>query len=190
MTVQDIIDMVVETTRDIDKVSWTDADIIEYVNEAVKVIVQVRPEASSKKDNISSVAGVSQTLPSDAVSLINVLANSDGTVINEVDVTMKDAFSPGWRNTTAAAIVKEFFRRSAPTEFEVWPPLNGIVNLLVEYSYYPADVTAVGDIIGIHNSFQTQLRNYCLYKTFARDSENTPSVHRAAIYLKEFRSML
>jgi len=184
MIVQDIINTISEQTRDVDNITWTESDIFGYINEAYKIIIQAKPEASVKKENVSCVIGILQSLPDDSVSLINVLHNDDGTVINEVDVTQKDAFSPGWRNATPGTIVKEFFRRAEPTDFEVWPPLSEVKDIMVEYSFIPVDVTAVGDTIAIHNSVNDQFINYCLYKTFARDSEDTPSVKRAALYLQ------
>jgi len=194
MLVQDVINIVQEQTRD-DSVTWTDSDIIQYVNEGVKNTIQRAPQSNSKKELTACVSGIDQILPDNAVSIINVIANDVttqgklGTIIHEADVQMKDAYSPNWRQSKPKAVVIEWMKRSEPTQFLVWPPLDSDRNLLVEYSFYPDDVTLAADTIVISNEFIEAVRNWCLYRTYSRDSEDTPSVQRAEVYKQQFEAM-
>ena len=194
MLVQDVINIVQEQTRD-DSVTWTDSDIIQYVNEGVKNTIQRAPQSNSKKELTACVPAIDQILPDNAVSIINVIANDVttqgklGTIIHEADVQMKDAYSPNWRQSKPKAVVIEWMKRSEPTQFLVWPPLDSDRNLLVEYSFYPDDVTLAADTIVISNEFIEAVRNWCLYRTYSRDSEDTPSVQRAEVYKQQFEAM-
>lgn len=191
MTVQDLLDLIAEQTRDIDNVTWTEGDVIKYTNEAVKNTIQRAPQSSSKKQLVDCIAGVDQKLPTEAVELINILHNDAvsgraGLTIHETDIVMKDAYSPDWRRTRDNSVVVEWMKRSMPTEFSVWPPLDASRKLMAEYSYFPDDVTAVGNNVLIHNDYLEPIRLWVMYRTYGRDSEDTPSVARSASYKKQY----
>lgn len=186
MTVQDIINLIKEQTRDTGSVTWTSTDIMQYINEGVKNTIQRAPEANSKKQDVPIVPGVDQQLPSDAVYLINIISNAAGRTIFQANVEDKDAFSPEWKKDRPAAYPIEWMKRSEPTKFLLWPPVKNNSTVLAEYSFYPADVTGVNDSILVANEFLEPVRLWALYRTFSRDSDNTPSVERAAQYLQQF----
>ena len=196
MLVSEIINIIQEQTRDTDGVTWTDGDIVGYVNEAVKSTIQRVPQSSSKKELVNCVSGVDQVLPADAVVIINVVANDLttlgklGSIIHQTDVIAKDAYSPNWRSTKPSAVVIEWMKRSEPTQFIIWPPLDSNRKLLVEYSFYPADAVSASSTVNIHNDYLEEIRTWCLYRTFARDSENTPSVERAAMYKQQYEALV
>lgn len=195
MIVQDLIDLVAEQTRDTDNITWTPADIIKYTNEAVKNTIQRKPQANSKKTLVNCAAGIDQVLPDDSVELINVLHNDEvngraGASIHKVDVLMKDAYSPDWRRDRSNAVVIEWMKRSMPTQFMVWPPLDAIRKLMCEYSFYPPDLTLVSDTVVTHNDYIEAISLWVLYRTYGRDSEDTPSVKRSALYKQEYEAFL
>lgn len=193
MIVQDIFDIIQEQTRD-DNTTWSETDVYGYINEAVKNTIQRAPEANSKKELIDTVVGVEQALPTDAVEIINVISNAPdangvmGDIINETDVQLKDVYNPAWRRSRATAKVLEWMKRSEPTKYLVWPPMAATAKLYIEYSFYPAAVTALIDVISVSNEFSEPVRTWALYRTFSRDSQDTPSVQRAAGYRAEFEA--
>jgi len=193
MIVQDILDIIEEQTRDLDNVTWTLDDVVGYINEGVKNIIQRAPQANSKKEMITAVAGIEQSIPNDGVAIINIIATADdddrvGSIIHRVDVEQKDSYSPAWRNDRARSIAIEWMKRSSPTKFLLWPPLSDDTQVYAEYSYYPADLTGAGDLIIIANEYNEPVRLWALYRTFSRDSQDTPSVKRAADYKLEFEA--
>jgi len=192
MVVQDILDIIQEQTRD-DLTTWTVEDVLGYINEGVKNTIQRAPQANSKKEMITAAAGIEQTLPNDGVEIINIIANANvsgklGDIIHRVDVQEKDAYNPSWRNDRARSIAIEWMKRSSPTQFLLWPPLSKATQVYAEFSYYPADVTGVGDTIVIANEYNEPVRTWALYRTFGRDSQDTPSVARSTGYRKEFEA--
>lgn len=191
MNVQDLLDLVAEQTRDTDNVTWTAADIIKYANEAVTNTIQRAPQASSKKQLVDCVEGIDQALPAEAVELINIIHNNavgtrQGASIHKTDVQEKDAYSPDWRRTRANSVVIEWMKRSMPTQFMVWPPLDASRKLMAEYSYFPAVLTTTTDTVLVHNDYLEPIRLWVLYRTYGRDSEDTPSVVRSASYKKQY----
>ena len=193
MVVQEVYDIIQENTRD-EGVTWTESDVYGYINEAVKNTIQRAPQANSKKELVDTIIGTDQSLPDNAVEIINVISNGPdangviGDIINLTDVELKDAYSPAWRRSRATSKVFEWMKRSEPTKYLVWPPMAAAAKLYVEYSFYPADVTALADTISITNDFNEPIRAWSLYRTFSRDSESTPSVKRAEGYRREFEA--
>ncbi len=193
MIVQELLDLIAEQTRDTDNVTWTEPDALKYVNEAVKRTIQRAPQANSKKVLVDCVAGIDQALPSDAVQLITIVSNSEtggraGLSIHRVDPQLKDSFAPDWRRTRANAVVIEWMTRSMPTEFMVYPPLDTNRQLVAEYSFYPPELTALTDTVVIHNDYIEPVSNWVLYRTYGRDSEDTPSIARSAMYKEQFET--
>lgn len=193
MVVQEVIDLIQEQTRD-DHTTWTDSDIYGYINEGVKNTIQRAPQANSVKELVDTIVGVQQSLPDNAVSIINVISNAPdsngvpGDVIQSTDIQLKDAYNPGWRSSKATRKVIEWMKRSSPTVYLVWPPMAVAAKLLIEYSVYPVDVTGVTDPISVTNEYNEPVRLWSLYRTFSRDSEDTPSMQRAAGYKTEFEA--
>lgn len=193
MTVQEILDLIAEQTRDTDNVTWTESDALQYTNEAVKRTIQRAPQANSKKALVDCVAGNDQTLPDDAVELINIIHNDAvsgraGASIHKTDVVDKDAYSPDWRRTRANSVAIEWMKRSMPAQFMLWPPLDTTRKIMAEYSFYPPNVVALDDDVIVHNDYIEPITNWVLYRTYGRDSEDTPSVKRSIEYKKQFEA--
>ena len=50
--------------QDTTNVRWTDIELRDYINDAQREIVNLRPDSSATTSNIALVAGTKQTLPS------------------------------------------------------------------------------------------------------------------------------
>lgn len=192
MIVQDLIDLVAEQTRDTDNVTWTLSDILIHINNAMHNIIQRAPQANSVIQLVDCVTGSDQTLPNDAISIINVISNDvdasgrQGNIIHEVDVISKDAYSPGWRQSRPSTVVQEWMKRSSPIKYHVWPPLADVRKLRVEYSKEATEVIDATSVIGIANEYIEAVRLFVMYMVYSRDSEDTPSINRAALYKQQF----
>ena len=84
VTVDSILKRVNTLLNDRTWVRWPKQELLDYYNDAAKAIVLMRPDAHTKNVQFNCAAGTKQTLPADALRLIEVLRNADGKVIRFV----------------------------------------------------------------------------------------------------------
>ncbi len=190
---------VAEILQDTTSVTWTSAQLIEWLNDAIRALVLVRPDASAITSAMQLAAGTKQVLAAGELRLIRVVRNmgSNGTtpgrVIRLGDMMALDAFNPDWHTETAAVVVKEYmFDEARPDEFWVTPPVHATTAVWVEAvrSVLPTAVTAAGDTIPVDDIYSPALIEWCCYRAFSRDSENTPNWQRAARHYASFFNLL
>ena len=75
LTGANIITRVQDTLQDTTSVRWSEAELLRYINDAQREIVNLRPEASADHANVQLVAGTEQTIPDVGLRLIKVVRN-------------------------------------------------------------------------------------------------------------------
>src|SRR6056300_1306491 len=75
LTGANLINRIQDTLQDTTSVRWPEAELLRYINDAQREIVNFRPEASSTHANVQLVTGTEQSLPSDGLRLIKVVRN-------------------------------------------------------------------------------------------------------------------
>ena len=63
LTGTNLLSRIRDILQDTTSVRWPEAEILRYINDAQREIVNYRPESSAKTDNVQLVAGTKQTLP-------------------------------------------------------------------------------------------------------------------------------
>jgi hypothetical protein len=128
---------------------YSDTLLLGFVNQTLKRMVTIRPDLFLAVDDVATAADqVLQSLPSDAVRLVEIYQVKNGSAITEAERETFDRTYPGWVNE-ASAIPKNYMRhvRSA-TKFFLYPrPTAGVV-LIAEYVKTPPNYTT-GDTITI-----------------------------------------
>ena len=62
LTGANIITRVQDTLQDTTSVRWSEAELLRYINDAQREIVNLRPESSADHANVQLVAGTEQTI--------------------------------------------------------------------------------------------------------------------------------
>ena len=52
-----------DTLQDTTGIRWLDAELLRYMNDAQREVVNLRPESSSTTTNVALVVGTAQTIP-------------------------------------------------------------------------------------------------------------------------------
>lgn len=171
ISVNALIQGVQETQlNDVEKVTWTEAILLSALNQAIALLVLVRPDATAKFAQFSCVAGSRQNLPSDAIRLLKVVRNTNGRAVRLVNQHDLDAINPDWHSMAQAAIIREYmFDDRTPKWFYVYPPAQNGVTLEIEYSAAPNEITDINTVINIDLVFQQPLQEFMLYKLLSGD---------------------
>lgn len=203
MLVSDITDRVSELLQDNDattpNVTWTVPELIGWVNDSIRALIGVRPDASSTTVSMLLSAGTKQSLGTSDSKLLRVSRNmgSDGStpgkVITLADMETMDRFNPNWHTDAASTVVSNYlYDERRPKEFWVYPqvPASPAVYVEVMKSVIPADVAAVGDTLPVDAIYAPALINWCVYRALSRDSIDTPNAARAQQFKNDFFAIL
>ena len=180
--------------QDAGRTRWTTAELELWLNEGQKTIASAIPESSSVTQNVTLVAGTRQSLPSGAITLLDIIRNMGtgavpGKPVTRVSRPDMDVAYPGWAAATANKTVRNWMHDDNMTSvgFEVSPPVPEapVVVVLARYSVVPTTVTSGGNI-SIPDKYESPLLDYVLYRGFIKDAENASYLARAAAHLKMF----
>ena len=201
-TAQSIILRVVETLKDTDAVRWTALELVRYLNDGQRAIVEVRPDATATTTSVSLVAGSRQSVPATASRLIQVVRNTSGSkrVIRSTSRLLLDSQMPDWHSHTGSTeIVHSFHDMREPKVFYVYPPAAVGASVELTYSLYPTDVaepaegaavSAVTGVIDLPDHFANALADYVLYRAFSKDAEENAVAGRAAQHSGAFEKAI
>lgn len=192
----DLINRVSVTLQDPTFVRWTQAELLNYLNDAQRQVVLFRPDAKAVNTAFTCVNDAKQTLPADGLRLINILRNTDGRAVTKVDRMILDVQLPNWYETNAAADGVKHYVYDAldPKNFYVFPvpPANHEIDIV--YAIAPVDIVISNystdtQVIGIDDIYANALMDYMLYRAYQKDSEFA-NINRAGVYYQSFTQSL
>lgn len=165
--------------NDPEATTWSDTTLIIALNQALKILALVRPDATSKITTLVLTAGSRQFIPNDGVRLLRVVRNinlddSIGTAVRLVQMEDMDSMSPDW-HTIQGTVVREYmFDARSPKHFYIYPSVPSGSKLEVEYSSYADEVTPanVTSSLPVDAVFSQPLQELMLYKLLSGDSSN------------------
>lgn len=186
-TVSNIVTRAASHLNDVNHVRWSVAELVEHVNEAMAVIVALKPNTNAVTAEIQLVEGTKQDIPSDGVRLIDVIRNTgvDGGVpsapIRIIERDTLDTLRPTWHKDRSSNVVKNYvFDERNPKTFYVYPPSRG-QHIEVVYSQMPATVVNSSQL-GVFDFFQAALLDYVLYRAFDKETEEGSNARSAKHY--------
>lgn len=177
---QDLINGVrITQLNDPDATTWSDATLIIALNQALKILALVRPDATSKIATIALKEGSRQFIPNDGVRLLNVVRNinSDNTIGIAVRLVQRedmDSMSPDWHVAMGTVVREYMFDARSPKHFYIYPCVSPGKTLEIEYSSYVEDINIqnVIDPLPVDAIFAQPLQELMLYKLLSGDSSN------------------
>lgn len=200
LTGTNLLSRVKDTLQDTSSVRWTEAELLRYINDAQREIVNFIPEASAVTTNVQLVAGTLQTLPTNGVRLIKVTRNMSGTgsatgkrAIRIVSSDILNTQEPDWHDpsvtghATHGTEVKNYvFDNDNPRKFYVYPGVSGNAYVEIVYSKNPDDLSSVGSNLDIDDVYGNAIIDYVLYKAYLKDAEYAGNIQRSSTHYQLF----
>ena len=185
--VSTVLNRVATVLNDLGKVRWTQAELLDWLNEGQQALVKIPAKADAKVTTaeMTLAAGSRQSLPADGVALVAVQENVGGAAVTLCDKTTLDAFSPAWRTRPTASSAIHFMSGEKPEAFYVYPAQSTTpARVVLTYLAKPKTVTAT-DAIDVRDLYADSLVNYVLYRALSKDAE-VGHAERAAAYYQAF----
>jgi hypothetical protein len=196
ITAQTIVNNAALQLTDVSGVRWTSAELLGWLNDGLRQIVTIQPNATSKISNVQLVAGTRQSIPSDGWMLLRVHRNmgsngsTPGRAIRVISREVMDSFNPYWHTDTATTEVKNFiYDIEDQMAFYVYPPQIGGQYIELNYSQQPTNLT-LSQVIPIFDVFASALLDYIMYRACSKDAEYAPGLQLAQLYLSTFTAAI
>lgn len=191
MTPSDIIADVRRILQDVDTpYRYSDTELLGYVNQTLKRMSVIRPDLFGEIGEITTTADSAvQSLPSDALRLIDIFQVKDGSAITEVDREVMSRSHPTWMSEASGTPVN-FMRHVKNAErFFLYPrPTAGTV-LVAEYARVPSDYALTDTITSPSESYLPVIVDGTVFLAESIDDEHI-NTNRAKLFLELFTSQL
>jgi len=170
---------------------WSDAELLTYLNEAIRDSVAAKPDIYPVSGDIPLAAGVVQTLPAGGVLLIDITHNSDtGRTVSVVDLPLLQEANRFWPAATQQAEVENFaVDPRTPRKFLVSPPNNGLGQVYGTYGGTPSALTATSDTFPLLDLYQPAMTAYVISRAYAKNSKRQDPA-KAATYRQQWAQAL
>jgi hypothetical protein len=204
LTGTNLLSRIRDTLQDTTSVRWTESELLNYINDAQREIVNFRPESSATTATITLAAGTKQSLPAAGLRLIKVVRNmsaaSNGTgkrSIRIVNVDILNTQEPDWHDPTVSGdaahgtIVKHYiFDEDDPRNFYVYPGVSGNSYVEIVYSASPTDLSAASDTISVDDIYANAIIDFVLYRAYMKDAEYAGNSQRASTHYQLFTASI
>lgn len=187
--------------QDTGAIHWTPPELLGYLNEGVREIVAIKPNANSQTITLNLVAGPKQALAANHTILSRVIRNIPSNLpIRVLDRRETlDNMIPGWMNTATLAYALNvsyvIHDLTDPRTFFVAP--GALVNTQVEavVGVMPADISAPANPLNVDaytanvslpDVYRNALIDFVLYRAFSKDAGNPGAAQRAQAHKQLF----
>lgn len=198
ITAGDIVERAEILLQDETNVRWPVAELLKWINDAQRAVAALRPDATAFNTTLKLTPGTKQTLPANAISLIEVVRNmgsngsTPGRAIRLVNREVLDSQNPLWHESSATNEVKHYFYdKRVPRNFYVYPPQPSSTSYVeLVYSVSPSEVVNEGSLLALDDVFANSILNYVVYRAYSKDAEFAENGNKAAAYYQAFAAEL
>ena len=148
LTGANLLSRIQDTLQDTTSVRWPEAELLRYINDAQREIVNFRPESSATTSNVQLATGTKQALPSGGLRLIKLTRNMSAAsgsatgkrAIRIVNADILNTQEPDWNDPTVSGdaahgtIVKHYMFDEDDPRNLVAPKSFGMQTILVAQS--------------------------------------------------------
>lgn len=204
---QDVMARAATTLQDIANIRWPAPELHDYLNDGLREIVTIKPNALSKTVNLSLDEGTKQTLPAEYTVLSRVSRNmagptTGGMAIRRLDSrSIMDSHMPSWQDPAsvpfAKTVVHVIHDIADPDTFYVAPGNDGtglieaVVGAFPTKSPTPASnanlVSSYTDTVDLPDVYMNALADYIIYRAYSKDARVAGSAARAQAHFELFR---
>ena len=171
--------------QDTGAVRWTDAERLDWLNDGLRELAVLKPDAKVKRASVALAAGAKQAMPPDAI-LLQGIETSAGEVVQPCVRSVLDAFSPGWVGRPASTVINFMYSQAEPLIYYVYPAQADTSNTVeLTFTAYPATACAGGNL-DVQDKYANALLDYVLFRSYSKDTEFAGSAQLAAAYYQSF----
>lgn len=171
---------------------WTKAYQAKSINEAVRAIIRLKPDANYKRVAFTCVAATAlQPLPIEVVKLLDVegVLDAGGQItcsIKANSINELNRQERNWRQASATDKLEFFiYEDTKPREFWLYPrPVSGLKVSLV-YSFFPELITKDSEVLAFSPQFENDIINYCLWRAWLREGTEQKIISARQIFHEE-----
>jgi len=203
LTGANLISRIQDTLQDTTGVRWTEAELLRYINDAQREVVNFNPAAAADHSNVQLATGTEQSIPDVAMCLIKVVRNMSATggsatgkkAIRLVDEDILNSIEPNWHDPTVTgdaahgSVIKHYiYDPDDPRRFYVYPGVKSGSNAYVELvtARNPTDLSSTSSTIYIDDVYGNALVDYVLYRCYMKDAEFAGNAQRAGSHYQLF----
>ena len=194
----DILDTVSGELHDQNRIRWTLARLFDFLTDAMRQTVLIRPDAYSAVEVMHLTPGnTRQSIPADAVRFLSLVRNmgSDGLTPGQpIPVTAREALDASmvtWHQAASGDSIDNYaFNPDTPTIFWVTPPPGANVHVEIEVAKKPATVTSLTNVLPLSEVWAEPLREYTLYRCYSINAASPVDGARATRHLAQFYTAL
>ena len=190
-----------DTLQDTTNVRWSEAELLRYINDAQREIVNLRPDASADHANVQLATGTEQAIPDVGLRLIKVVRNMSAAggsatgkrVIRIVDREILDSQEPDWHDPTVTAdaahttVVKHYvFDEDDPRKYYVYPGVSGNAFVEIVFSRSQTDLANTSATLYVDDLYANEIIDFVLYRAYMKDAEFAGNQQRASSHYQLF----
>lgn len=196
ITVDAIVDRASGILLDVGGVRYSAVDLRKYISDGQRRTVQIIPEASAVTRSVTLVADCKQTIPGDALLLIDCVRNISsggvlGRAIRRLDRETLDREDPDWQKHKGSKTIEHwcYDPKADPRTFWIYPQpaVASIGSMMIELtlSLDPPEL-ASGQTPSIDPKYHVGLIHYAVAMAVARDAEYADQAGVASQHMQQF----
>ena len=169
---------------------YSDTVLLGYVNQSLQRMAILRPDLFTDIVDITTTADAAvQSLPAEAIRLVDIFQVKNGNAITEVDRETMNRNYPGWMSEASGTPVNFMRHVKNPDRYFLYPrPAAGVV-LVGEYAKSPIDYTINASIDVISDTYFPIVVDGTVYLAESIDDEHVQS-GRAKLFYDSFVEQL
>jgi len=192
-----LVTKVSELLTDTTNVTWELAQVQQWLAEAERQVILLRPDANAVSEEVDPADGVSkQTIPSDSFRLLdiphNVVGGVPGRAISIIQRSFLDELDPNWHQADESDVIEHFvFNDLVPEVFYLYPRPSAAARIEIQTSKIPAapDFGADPDI-SISDAFEGAMIQYAVWRCLSRADDQNPDAQSAEVAYQKFIQLL
>lgn len=163
--------------------------IVRKINQTLRRMVILRPDLFTEVSVLTCVAGTLQRAPTDSVRIMDVLSNTSGDEVQEVNQDTLSMLQPAWAALPAGPAVNWMRYSRDPNRFYVYPAARATTDTLeIIYAKCPPTY-ALGQTIVLQDVYMPAVIDGTCWLMEAIDAEHVES-GRATMFKDSFEAML
>jgi len=167
---------------------YSDDFLVRKVNQIIRRAAIMRPDLFTVVAPLTCVAGSLQTAPASSIRIMDVLTNSVGATLKEVNQEVLDLMVPDWETMTAGPAENWMRYPRDPNRFYIYPPAAGGESIGIIYSSCPSTL-ALGATIPMQDVYMPLIVDGTIWLVESIDAEHVES-GRAKMFQDSFNSGL